>query len=118
MPRNPKEKGVLERHIRIPKDKYINNSLEYMWSEALKTTIYIPNKVPNKFVPKTPFELYTRKENSTWTIFESGVALAEVKIYNPLQRKTYPKTRRFSSLNMWTVLKDTCSFVLVRGQEL
>jgi hypothetical protein len=27
-----------------------------LWSEALKTTVYILNRVPSKSVPKTPFE--------------------------------------------------------------
>ena len=28
-----------------------------LWSEALKTTVYVLNQVSSKVVPKTPFEL-------------------------------------------------------------
>ena len=31
---------------------------QYLWCEALKTTMYILNRVPTKVVPKTPFELF------------------------------------------------------------
>ena len=31
---------------------------QYLWSEALKTAVYILNQVPTKAVPKTPFELF------------------------------------------------------------
>jgi len=29
----------------------------FLWSEALKTVVYVLNRVPSKVVPKTPFEL-------------------------------------------------------------
>ena len=36
----------------------VNSSLpELLWGEALKTTAYILNQVPSKFVSKTPYEL-------------------------------------------------------------
>ena len=34
---------------------------ESLWGEALKTAIYILNRVPSKAVNKTPYELWTRK---------------------------------------------------------
>ena len=37
----------------------VNSSLpEFLWGEALKTAIYILNKVSSKSVPKTPYELW------------------------------------------------------------
>ena len=33
-----------------------------LWMEALKTAIYILNRVPSKSVPKTPYKLWTGKE--------------------------------------------------------
>ena len=31
---------------------------QYLWFEALKTVVYILNRVPTKAVPKMPFELF------------------------------------------------------------
>ena len=31
---------------------------EFLWGEALKTTVHIPNRVPIMVVPKTPYELW------------------------------------------------------------
>ena len=40
------------------------NLPEYLWGEALKTTLYILNRVPRKYVPITPFELWRRRKPS------------------------------------------------------
>ena len=38
----------------------VNSSLlEFLWGEALKTVAYIVNQVPSKYVPKTPYELWS-----------------------------------------------------------
>ena len=38
----------------------VNSSLpEFLWGEALKTVAYILNQVPSKYVPKTPYELWS-----------------------------------------------------------
>ena len=38
----------------------VNSSLlEFLWGEALKTIAYILKQVPSKFVPKTPYELWS-----------------------------------------------------------
>ena len=38
----------------------VNSSLpEFLWGEALKTAAYILNQVPSKYVPKTPYELWS-----------------------------------------------------------
>jgi hypothetical protein len=31
---------------------------EYLWSETLKTVTHVLNRVPSKFVPTTPYELW------------------------------------------------------------
>jgi hypothetical protein len=35
-----------------------------LWGEALRTVVHILNKVPTKFVPKTPYELWTGRKPS------------------------------------------------------
>ena len=35
-----------------------SNLPKSLWAEALKTVVYILNRVPTKTVPKTPFELF------------------------------------------------------------
>lgn len=49
------------------------NLLECLWDEALKTAMYILNRVPSKAVAKTPFELWTRSKPS-WLISELGMS--------------------------------------------
>ena len=44
---------------------FINSSLsEFLWGEALKTISYILNQVPNKFAPKTQYDLWSKKKPS------------------------------------------------------
>ncbi|KAL6348428.1 hypothetical protein AAG906_005736 [Vitis piasezkii] len=59
MPGNPSQNGVAERSM-------ISHStlLESLWGEAVKTVIYILNRVPSKAVAKTPYELWTSKKPS------------------------------------------------------
>ncbi|KAJ7975971.1 Retrovirus-related Pol polyprotein from transposon TNT 1-94 [Quillaja saponaria] len=61
--------------------------------EAIKTTLYILNRVPSKAVPKTPFELWTGRKPSL-NHFRVWGCPAEVRIYNPNERKTDPKSTR------------------------
>ena len=43
----------------------VSSSLpEFLWGEALKSEAYILNQVPSKFVPKTPYELWSQKKPS------------------------------------------------------
>ena len=63
MPGSPDHNGVAERRNRTLMDMVrsmrSNTKLaQYLWSEALKTTVYILNRVPTKVVLKTPFELF------------------------------------------------------------
>ena len=53
-----------------------------LWMEALKTAIYILNRVPSKSVSKTPYELWTEKEPSLNNLSMWG-CLAEAKVFNP-----------------------------------
>ena len=55
-----------------------------LWGEALKTAMYILNRVSSKAVPKTPFELTGRKP-SLRHIHIWGCP-AEVRIYNPHEK--------------------------------
>ena len=34
------------------------NLAQFLWTEALKTAVYIINRVPTKAIQKTPFELF------------------------------------------------------------
>ncbi|KAL6345280.1 hypothetical protein AAG906_015763 [Vitis piasezkii] len=59
----PDQNGVVERRNRTLLDMVrsmlsISKLPKFLWTEALKTTIYILNRVPTKVVPKTPFELW------------------------------------------------------------
>ena len=62
MPRTPQQHGVAERRNRTLIDmvrSMLNTSSlpKSLWMYALKTVVYLLNKVPSKVVPKTPFEL-------------------------------------------------------------
>jgi transposase InsO family protein len=63
MPGTPQQNGVAERRNRTFMDmvrSMLSNSelLLFLWSEALKTVVYVLNRVPSKAVPKTHFELW------------------------------------------------------------
>ena len=63
MPGSPDQNGVIERRNRTLRDMVrsmrSNRKLsQFLWIEALKTTMYILNRVPTKVVLKTPFELF------------------------------------------------------------
>ena len=69
MPGTLEQNGAAERCNRTLKDMMRSimsrcNFPKLLWGEALKTTIYILNRVPSKFVPKTPFELWTGRKPS------------------------------------------------------
>lgn len=53
---------------------------------ALKTAVYILNRVPSKAVPKTPFELWTGRKPSLRHLHVWGCR-AEDRIYNPHDKK-------------------------------
>ena len=59
----PQQNGVAERKnctlMDIVRSMISNSKLPLsLWSEALKTAVYLLNRVPSKVIPKTPFELW------------------------------------------------------------
>ena len=65
----PQQNGVAERRNRtlmdIVRSMLSNSTLPLsLWMYALKTALYLLNRVPSKAVPKTPFELWTRRKPS------------------------------------------------------
>ncbi|KAH9667906.1 hypothetical protein KPL70_021226 [Citrus sinensis] len=80
---SPYQNGVAERRNRTLMDMVrsmiSNSNLPLsLWSEALKTAVYVLNRVPTKAVPKTPFELWKGWKPSLRHIREWGCS-AEVK---------------------------------------
>jgi hypothetical protein len=62
MPEDPRQNRVVEKRNRILMNMVhsmiCNTTLSaYLWSEALKITIHVLNRVPSKSVPTTPYEL-------------------------------------------------------------
>ena len=62
-----------------------------LWMYALKTVMYLLNKVPSKVVQKTPFELWTSRKPSLRHLHVWGCQ-AEVRIYNPQEKKLDERT--------------------------
>ena len=91
MPGSLDQNGVAKRRNRTLMDmvrSMRNNTKlpQYLWSEALQTTMYILNRVLTKFVPKTPFELFKGWKPSLRHIRDWGCPF-EVRIYNPQENK-------------------------------
>jgi hypothetical protein len=61
MPDDPQQNGVAERRNRALMDM-VRSMLSYstlpisLWMDALKTVVYILNRVPSKSVSKTPYK--------------------------------------------------------------
>ena len=60
---SPNQNGVAERRNRTLMDMVRSMSSNsyfphFVWTKALKTSVYILNRVPTKVVQKTPFELF------------------------------------------------------------
>ncbi|KAK3035793.1 hypothetical protein RJ639_034609 [Escallonia herrerae] len=92
----PQQNGVAERRNRTLMDMVRNmicqSTLpEFLWVEALKTAVHILNRVPNKSVPKTPFELWAQRKPSL-EYFHVWGCLAEAEVYNQHTKKLDPKT--------------------------
>ena len=96
MPGTPQQDGVAERRNRTLMEM-VRSMMSYsfvpisLWGEALKTTMYILNRVPSKAVPKTPFELWTGRKPSLRHIHIWGCP-AEARIYNPHEKKLDSRT--------------------------
>ncbi|KAL2327971.1 hypothetical protein Fmac_021398 [Flemingia macrophylla] len=96
MPYTPQQNGVAERQNRILMDmdmSMLNHSdvLLSLWMHALKTAVYLLNRVPSKAVPKTPYELWTERKPSLRHLHVWGCP-AEVRIYNPHEKKLNART--------------------------
>jgi len=77
MPTTPQQNGVSERHNRtlmdMARSMLSNSSLPVsLWMYALKTSMYLLNRVPSKAVPETPFELWTDRTTSTRYLYVWG----------------------------------------------
>ncbi|KAL4302401.1 hypothetical protein GQ457_10G005890 [Hibiscus cannabinus] len=96
MPGSPDQNGVAERRNRTLMDM-VRNMLsssklpKSLWVEALKTVVYILNRVPTKVVPKTLFELFKGWKPSLQHIHIWGCP-SKVRIYNPQEKKLDPRT--------------------------
>ena len=64
---------------------------ELLWSEALKTAIYLLSRVPSKTVTKTPYELWTGKSPSIRHLHIWGCS-AEAWPYIPHEKKLDSRT--------------------------
>ena len=96
MPGQPRMNGVAERRNRTLKDmvrSMISHSSlpESLWGEALKTAVYILNRVPSKAVAKTPYELWTGKKPSIKHLHLWGCP-AEARPYRPHENKLDSRT--------------------------
>ncbi|KAL4351255.1 hypothetical protein GQ457_06G019360 [Hibiscus cannabinus] len=96
MPGSSDQNGVAERRNRTLMDmvrSMLSGSKlpKSLWVEALKTAVYILNRVPTKAVPKTPFELFKGWKPSLRHIRVWGCP-SEVRIYNPQEKKLDPRT--------------------------
>nr|KYP54272.1 Retrovirus-related Pol polyprotein from transposon TNT 1-94 [Cajanus cajan] len=64
---------------------------ESLWGEALKTAVYILNRVPSKAVNKTPYQLWTGKRPSLKHLHIWGCP-AEARPYRPHESKLESRT--------------------------
>lgn len=67
------------------------NQPEFLLGEALKTAVYILNRVPSKAVPKTPFEIWNERKPSLNNLHVWRCP-AEIRFYNPQKRKVDLRT--------------------------
>jgi hypothetical protein len=96
MPGTPQQNCVAERRNHTLMDmvrRMLSNSELplFLWSEALKTVVYVLNQVPSKAIPKTPFELWNGWKPILNHLHIWGCP-AEVRIYNPNINKLDPRT--------------------------
>ena len=88
---SPSMNGVAERRNIMIKDMVRSmishsNLPKSLWGEALKTVVYILNRVPTKATAKTPYELWTCKKPSLKHLHIWG-CLAEARPYRPHEKK-------------------------------
>ena len=90
MPGTPSQNGVAERRNLTLKDMIrsmmtFTSLPESLWGEALKTVIYLFNRVHSKVVTKTSFEMWTGKKPSIRHLHVWGCP-AEARPYKPNER--------------------------------
>lgn len=96
MPGTPQQNGVAERRNRTLLDM-VRSMMSFstvpdsLWGEALKTAMYILNRVPSKAVSTTPFELWTGRKPSLRHLHVWGCP-AEARIFNPHEKKLDSRT--------------------------
>ena len=98
MPGSPEQNGIVKRRNRTLMEMVRSmisrtNLPGFLWGEALKTALYILNRVPTKVVPLTPFELWIGRKPSLNHLKVWGCP-AEVKLYNPTLSKLDSRTTR------------------------
>jgi len=92
----PHQNGVTERRNRTLKDM-VRSMIAHitlpgsLWSEALKTAVYLLNRVPSKTVTKIPYDLWTRKSHSIQHLHIWGCP-AEARPYIPHEKKLDSRT--------------------------
>ncbi|RVW28388.1 Retrovirus-related Pol polyprotein from transposon TNT 1-94 [Vitis vinifera] len=106
---SPNQNGVAEKRNRTLLDmvrSMLSSSKlpKFLWTEALKTVVYILNRVPTKVVPKTPFELLKGWKLSLRHIRAWGCS-SEVRIYNPQEKKLHQGLLVGISLDMLKCLR-------------
>ncbi|GJZ21613.1 putative RNA-directed DNA polymerase [Tanacetum coccineum] len=122
MPYTPQQNGVAERRNHTLTDmvrSMICNSIlpKFLWTEALKTTTHILNRVPSKFVPKMPFELWTGRAPSL-RHFKIWGCPAEAKNFNPQTKKLDSRTISCYLMDTQNDLKGVGSISLIIPLEL
>ncbi|KAL0373926.1 UNVERIFIED_CONTAM: Secreted RxLR effector protein [Sesamum radiatum] len=91
MPDSPNQNGVVERRnptlLDMVRSMMASSKLpKFLWIKAIKTAVYILNRVPTKAVSKTPFELFKGWKPSLRHVRIWG-CLSEVRGYNPQKKK-------------------------------
>jgi len=91
----PQQNDVVERRnkrlIDMVRSMITNSNLPLnLWNEALKTVVYILNRVPSKVIPKTPFEIWNGGKPSLRHIHIWGYPV-EVRVYNHHIKKLDPR---------------------------
>ncbi|GJU77988.1 retrovirus-related pol polyprotein from transposon TNT 1-94, partial [Tanacetum coccineum] len=87
----PQQNGVVERQNRTLMEMVRSMISKYslpknLWIYALRTAVYLLNRVPSKSVPKTHFDLWTRRKPSMRHLHVWGCS-AEARVYNLQERK-------------------------------
>ena len=94
MPSTPQQNEIVKRRnhtlLDMVRCMLVNSSLlELLWGEALKNEAYILNQASSKFVPKTPYELWSQKKPSLHHFHVWGWKV-EVRLYNSQSMKLDP----------------------------